>query len=90
MRPNPWEIAELVIFTEEILKEKHHFLCSDYGFRIARLTKVKPLCSLFLEILAIFSYLYKVKLFLRKGSPKMKVKAKEKRENCEVIERKAT
>ena len=27
--------------------------------------------------------------FLRKGSPKMKVKAKEKRENCEVIERKA-
>ena len=29
MWPNPQKTADLVIFTEEILKEKLHFLCSD-------------------------------------------------------------
>ena len=28
MRPNPPETADLVTFTEEILNEKLHFLCS--------------------------------------------------------------
>ena len=28
MRPNPLETADLVAFTEEILNEKLHFLCS--------------------------------------------------------------
>ena len=28
MWPNPWETADLVTFTEEILIEKLHFLCS--------------------------------------------------------------
>ena len=29
MWPNPKETADLVTFTEEILTEKLHFLCSD-------------------------------------------------------------
>ena len=29
MWPNPQEPADLVTFTEEILNEKLHFLCSD-------------------------------------------------------------
>ena len=29
MWPNPQEAAHLVTFTEEILNEKLHFLCSD-------------------------------------------------------------
>ena len=28
MGPSPQEIADLVIFTEEILNGKHYFLCS--------------------------------------------------------------
>ena len=28
MRPNPQETADLVTFTEEVLNEKLHFLCS--------------------------------------------------------------
>ena len=28
MRPNPEKVVDLVIFTEEILNQKLHFLCS--------------------------------------------------------------
>ena len=31
MRPNLQETADLVTFTEEILNEKLHFLCSEYS-----------------------------------------------------------
>ena len=30
MWPNLQETADLITFTEEILNEKHHFLCSEY------------------------------------------------------------
>ena len=31
MWPNPWETADLVTFTEEILNGKLHFLCSGFA-----------------------------------------------------------
>ena len=35
MRPNPQETADLVAFTEEILNEKLHFLCSEQASKHA-------------------------------------------------------
>ena len=32
MLPNPQETADLITFTEEVLNEKLHFLCSDSDF----------------------------------------------------------
>ena len=40
MWPNPQKTADLVTFTEEILKEKLHFLCSvSKRYKIATLAK---------------------------------------------------
>ena len=41
MRRDPQETADLVIFTEEILNEKLHFLCSVLGCRFSFKVYVK-------------------------------------------------
>ena len=42
MWPNPQEIGDLVIFTEEILNGKLRFLCSDGNYKTHSFKQGKP------------------------------------------------
>ena len=70
MWPNPQEVADLVIFTEEILNGKLHFLCSAtvkviywvcmnvlLTFNLGRVFTVKPYFE--------FCQTFKMKLFVK-------------------------
>ena len=61
MWPNPQETADLVTFTEEILNEKLHFLCSesnnsDSDLLFSRNGNKKRTCFIIFLIFANFSF----------------------------------